>query len=131
MGTPGFTYGLAISGNLALAADSSSGLRVIDITDPSTPAEVGFLDTPGTSQDVAVSGDLALVADGNTGLAIVRFIPVQPPLAGDANRDGMVNMTDMRLVTAALGTSNPMGDLNADGVVNIFGLVLVVRALFG
>ena len=71
------------------------------------------------------------MADWGAGLAIVRFGHAQPPLAGDANGDGVVNIADLRLVTAALGTSNSAGDLNWDGVVNIFDLVLVVRALFG
>ena len=44
-------------------ADGSSGLQVIDITDPTNPTLVGTYDTPGTAYGVTVSGDRAFVAD--------------------------------------------------------------------
>jgi hypothetical protein len=41
-----------------------AGLRVIDVSNPSSPREVGFYDTPGWASGVAVSGTYAYVADG-------------------------------------------------------------------
>jgi hypothetical protein len=38
-------------------------LRVIDVSNPSSPREVGFYDTPGWAYGVAVSGSYAYVAD--------------------------------------------------------------------
>jgi hypothetical protein len=46
-------------------------LRILDISDPATPDEVGFYDTPGDAQGVATAGDLAYVADTNGGLFIL------------------------------------------------------------
>jgi hypothetical protein len=46
-------------------------LRVIDISDPAAPFEIGALDTPGEARDVEVVGDLAYVADGGSGLRVV------------------------------------------------------------
>ncbi len=54
---------VAVSGGYAYVADgSSAGLRVIDVSVPSAPVEVGFVDTPGIAGGVAVSGDYAYVA---------------------------------------------------------------------
>jgi hypothetical protein len=41
-----------------------AGLRVIDVSNPSNPREVGFFDTPGYAYGVYVSGNYAYVADG-------------------------------------------------------------------
>jgi hypothetical protein len=41
-----------------------AGLRVIDVSNPSNPREVGYFDTPGYAQGVYVSGNYAYVADG-------------------------------------------------------------------
>jgi hypothetical protein len=50
------------------------GLRVIDVSNPSSPREVGFYETLGLAEDVAVSGTYAYVADGEGGLVILRFL---------------------------------------------------------
>jgi hypothetical protein len=44
-------------------ADSSSGLRVIDVSSPENPFEVGSCDTPDFAEGVYVSGSYAYVAD--------------------------------------------------------------------
>ena len=40
------------------------GLRVIDVSTPSAPVEVGFLDTPGDASGVAVAGGYAVATTG-------------------------------------------------------------------
>ena len=47
----------------------SSGLRIINITNPAAPTLAGFYDTPGYAYGVAVSGNYAYVADGSQRLA--------------------------------------------------------------
>jgi hypothetical protein len=69
--TPGRARGIALSGNYAYVADSSSGLQIIDISDPSNPTLKGSYDTPGSAQKVALSGNYAYVADGGSGLQII------------------------------------------------------------
>ena len=63
MDTPGAAYGVAVAGD--------AGVRVIDISVPTTPLEVGFLDTDGTSDDILVVGERAYVADRSNGLLVL------------------------------------------------------------
>ena len=54
-----------VNDNYAYLAAGNAGLRVIDISNPATPQEVGFFSTPWDAQarDVAVSGTYAYLAD--------------------------------------------------------------------
>ncbi|MCX6641736.1 MAG: hypothetical protein NTW14_14820 [bacterium] len=63
---------VAISGNLAYVADGSAGLRIIDVSNPEIPVEIGNLDTPGDAHGIAVSGSYAYVADQFSGLRIIN-----------------------------------------------------------
>ena len=50
----------------------------IDISDPTSPQEVGFYDTGSYAKGVYVSGSYAYVADGEDGLYILRFrVPLE------------------------------------------------------
>ncbi len=48
------TIGVEVSGSYAYVADCRSGLRVLDISIPANPVEVGYYDTPGRANDVVV-----------------------------------------------------------------------------
>jgi hypothetical protein len=67
---PTFSYGITVSGDHAYVASTSYGLFVYDISDPSSPAQAGYLNTSGTAVNVCVSGDHAFVADGTGGLKV-------------------------------------------------------------
>ena len=54
--TPGDLHGVAVAGGYAYLADLNAGVRVIDVSDPSSPEEVGFYATYGHAYAVAVSG---------------------------------------------------------------------------
>ena len=59
------------------------GLRIVDVSDPNTPNEIGFYGTPGDARNVAVSCNIAHVADGAGGLRIADISdPEQPVEAG-------------------------------------------------
>ncbi len=45
-----------ISGDYAFAVTMNSGLRIVDISNPSAPFEVGYYDTPHSANGIAVSG---------------------------------------------------------------------------
>ncbi len=62
----GLADGYAYVGRLGV-----SGLRVIDVSDPTAPVEVGFVDTPGFAYAVAVAGGYAYVADDGRGLRVI------------------------------------------------------------
>ena len=68
-------FGVSVVGGLAYVADGSSGLRVIDVSNPAAPVEVGSIDTPDFAYGVSVVGGLAYVADGSS----VRVIDVSNP----------------------------------------------------
>jgi hypothetical protein len=81
--TPDAARAVAISGDYAYVADYSSGLQVIDISDPTAPALAGSYDTPGVAYIVAISGDYAYVADAHMGLRVIDISdPTTPALAG-------------------------------------------------
>jgi hypothetical protein len=66
--SPSVPAGVGVSGSYAYVADWFAGLRVIDVSTPSAPVEVGSVGPwPGWSQDVAVSGDYAYVVNGKSG----------------------------------------------------------------
>ncbi len=78
---PGDAWNVTVEGGLAYVADSSAGLRIVDVSDPANPVEIGALDTTGRTYDVQVLDNLAYVADGRDGLKIVDisdpFAPVE------------------------------------------------------
>jgi hypothetical protein len=81
--TPGIATDVVISGDYAFVADGASGLRVIDISDSTSPTLAGFYDTPDLAFDVALSGNHAIVADGTSGLLVIDISdPTSPTLLG-------------------------------------------------
>ena len=58
--------------NLAYVADLASGLRILNVSTPSSPVEVGFYDTLGSARSLAVSGPFVYVADDFAGMEIFR-----------------------------------------------------------
>ena len=69
--TTGYTYDVAVSGSYAYLANEEAGLRVIDISNPASPIEVGYIDTWDSALDVAVSRSYAYVAAWVDGLRVV------------------------------------------------------------
>lgn len=75
--------------NAVYIADGKSGLRIIDISDPHYPREVGFYDTPGNAEDVQVLGLYAYVADGDRGLRVIDISnPNTPKEVGSYDTPG-------------------------------------------
>jgi hypothetical protein len=82
---------VAITGSLALVAESDRGLEILSLADPVHPVHLAWSDTPGTAADVKVAGNIAFVADGGAGVQIVDIAqPGNPrliasfPTLGDA-----------------------------------------------
>lgn len=63
-------YDILVSG-YAYAACDTSGLQVIDVTDPTSPVLLGSADTPGEAGDVVVADGFAYVADKEYGISII------------------------------------------------------------
>jgi hypothetical protein len=71
---------VTVAGDIVYIANGSGavakrhdGLRVIDVSDPSSPDLVGYYDTPGSAYDVFTLGGYAFVADGYGGLLILKY----------------------------------------------------------
>jgi hypothetical protein len=72
-----------VYGHYVYMADFASGLRVIDVSDPTHPQEVGFCTTPDFAYAVTVAGNLAYVADLNSGLRVINISdPTHPQEVG-------------------------------------------------
>jgi hypothetical protein len=83
---------VTVSGSYAYVADGPTGLRVIDVSNPQNPVEVGSYDTPTAARGVAVSGSLVYVADDTTGLRVVDASNPQSPFeAGYYDTDGFAS----------------------------------------
>jgi formylglycine-generating enzyme required for sulfatase activity len=92
--------GLAIAGQKAYVGEypiippgtDGGGLRIVDVSVPNNPSEIGFHDTPGIAPDgVALTDDYAYLADGSGGLRIIDVSAPGTPVearfydtAGDA-----------------------------------------------
>ncbi len=89
---PALAHEIAVADNYAYVAEYpdsdgsqalGGGLRIINVSDPAAPAEVGFYDSPEDPWGVAVAGDYAYIADGVGGLRIVNVSsPVRPTEVG-------------------------------------------------
>lgn len=93
--TPGTAIDACAINDIAIVADSTSGVTVFNVFNGLSPTRIAQVDTPGTASAVSCSGSRIAVADGNAGLAIldisdppaaaiVRQIP-QVELGGPAN----------------------------------------------
>jgi hypothetical protein len=80
---------VAVSGSHAWVVDRGDGLRVIDVSTPSNPVEVGHYLSSGTAWAVAASGTIAFLADGTEGLRIIDIsTPSSPGEIGSYNTPG-------------------------------------------
>ena len=77
--TEDLAWWVYVSGTYAYVADYGAGLRIIDVSDPTSPSEVGVYDTEGLAHGVYVSGIYAYLADGDDGLYILQFDPLEEP----------------------------------------------------
>lgn len=71
--TPGWGFGIAVSGGYAYLADFEEGLRVFDISDTSNIFQVSHIDTPGITYAVVIKDNLAYVACKGAGLYIYNI----------------------------------------------------------
>lgn len=67
-------------GELAFVAVSSAGLRIIDVSNPTAPAQIGALDTPNSAYDLEVRDGIVYLADYGSVRAIDVSNPRRPSL---------------------------------------------------
>jgi hypothetical protein len=88
--TPGRAEDVFVSGGLAYIADGASGLRIADVTNPTSPTSRGAYDTPDYALGVTVSNDLAYVADGASGLQIIDVRNPASPVLRSSYKDAFL-----------------------------------------
>ena len=71
---------VAVFGHYAYVAAGSSGLFVLDISDPAAPVLAGSYDTPGQALGVTVAGNYAYVANGSDGLLVLDISDPSAPI---------------------------------------------------
>ncbi len=60
---------------------------------------------------------------------VVPSGPAGPAVAGDVNRDSVVNIQDLVMIASLFGQQDEHADVNDDGIVDIADLVLVASAI--
>ncbi len=82
-------WGVAVVDDLAYVAGWSTGLEIVDVSDPQAPTVIGIAAPIHYAVDVAVSGDYAYVADHFEGLIIVRVTdPASPEIVSQLPMKG-------------------------------------------
>jgi hypothetical protein len=89
------TRDVAVSGNYAYVTtmfSGSSGLQIIDVSNPTNPTFKGSYDTPDNAVDVILSGNYAYVAASASGLQIIDISdPSSPTFKGSYGTSGFDN----------------------------------------
>ena len=96
--TPAAAIDISTGNNLAVLAQGTNGVSIINISELTRPTIIAHLDTPGTALRSAFSGDLVAVADGPAGLAVIDVS--DPTRAGIARQ---INLSGAQAVTAGAG----------------------------
>jgi hypothetical protein len=100
-----------ISGNYAYIANWSNGLRVIDLTDPQKPQEVGFYNNfDGQCWAVSVYGNFAYVGNDTLGMRILDIsTPSSPALVGTFNPSGNMQIEHIQVIDSLAYVASSSG----------------------
>ncbi len=95
---PGVPVSLAVAGNHAFVAAEAAGLRIVDVTNPAQPREVGAFEGWTPITDVAVAGSRAYVTKGaGRALGVLNITnPASPTLMGSVQLPGEANNVSVR-----------------------------------
>ncbi len=110
---PDAIRGVTISGSFAYVSIGSYGLRIVDISTPSAPSEVGHY-IGWFARSTVVSGTYAYLTNGSSGLKILDVSsPAAPTEVGSCDTDG--NVHDV----AVLGDYAYLADFSGMRVIDI------------
>jgi hypothetical protein len=76
----GWSRGVATDGNYAYLVGQYGGLRIVDVTSPGSPVEIGFYDSSEDQHAVDVSDGYAYVAESRAGLRVIDVTPPGSPV---------------------------------------------------
>lgn len=107
--TPGSAYDIVISGNYAYVADSTS-LRVLNIENPVSPYEIGYLFTGHIIRNISVVGNYAYLADYYGDLLIIDISnPAQPQQIGQIRPGTSFGVNDVLAEENYVYCTTPIG----------------------
>jgi len=97
VGLPEVAQDMEVSAGYIYVADGESGLRVLDVTDPASPFEVGnYAPSEGAFSEVAIFGRTAYVIDPEFGLRLIDVTdPYSPLEVGSVGVDINVPLADV------------------------------------
>jgi len=106
-----------VSGTTAICTAESSGIDIIDFSNPAKPVLLTNFDTDGQAVGVAISGTKAYIADSNGGLQIIDITnPAAPTLLGNFNTD--ISPQDIKVVGNKAYIANGRYGLKIIDVIN-------------
>jgi hypothetical protein len=74
----GLPWQVAVQDGYAYVAAGQSGVRVLDVSDPTYPTEIGASDQPADAEAIAVADSNLYVGDASGGLWILRAASARP-----------------------------------------------------
>ncbi|MBL0062424.1 MAG: hypothetical protein IPP40_13315 [bacterium] len=89
--------GMAVSDTLAFIASGMTGLRILNVSDPSKPDEIGYFENGNNANDVALTGNLACLVEPRTLRLIDVSNPTAPHEVGLLSYD-LGNIVDVKIV---------------------------------
>jgi hypothetical protein len=127
----GTTFHVYLHGELAFTL-GTSGVSIVDVSDPLHSVRLSTISTPGTPFEIAVHGDYAYVADGEAKLTVIDISdPANPSLVTtwDAPIEGEVRGIDVDWPFVYLG--HPWHELLIADVTDPANPIARGRALSG
>lgn len=94
-------------------AQGSSGIRVIDVTKPASPSELGVFNEAGSASDIFMSGGYIYVADANSGLKIFKM-PSSPTVKIINLKNGQYIWDNINIHAEAYGSDIAKIEFYAD-----------------
>jgi len=88
--TPGWACQVCVQGSYAYVADYDGGLRIIEVSDPAAPVEIGSCDSVYDAMHVVVHGTYAYVASGAHGMHSVDVSDPRHDYLGPTTESGKI-----------------------------------------
>lgn len=119
-----------------LYTGNNNGLEIFDLFDPTRPVRIASHKTPsGAGAQIGEVGDVFLVTDVS-GIAAFSA-PLPEMLIGDADVNGMVNISDAVFLIGYIFVDGPsplprrVGDIDCSGFISITDVVYLLSYIFG